>query len=61
MPRKGRKNEPRTDLPPERDPYYEGYFGTGEEEGIVRERDAEDADDVDRKPGAQDDQGGNRG
>jgi hypothetical protein len=27
---------PRTDLPPEREPYYEGYFGT-EEEGVERE------------------------
>ena len=28
---------PRTDLPPVKEPYYEGYFGTDEEEGVVRE------------------------
>ncbi len=27
---------PRTDLPPTREPYYEGYFGTGDEEEKVR-------------------------
>lgn len=31
---------PRTDLPPTREPYDDGYFGTGEEEGVVREREA---------------------
>ncbi len=31
---------PRTDLPPTREPYTDDYFGTGEEEGVVRERDA---------------------
>jgi hypothetical protein len=31
---------PRTDLQPEKRPYDEGYFGTGEEEGVVREREA---------------------
>ena len=31
---------PRTDLPPTREPYADDYFGTGEEEGVVRERDA---------------------
>jgi hypothetical protein len=30
--------KPRTDLPPEKKPYDEGYFGTGEEEGVVKER-----------------------
>jgi hypothetical protein len=43
MPRKpqDRRTEdaPRTDLPPVKEPYYEGYFGTDEEEGVVRERD----------------------
>lgn len=35
-----RKREaPRTDLPPRREPYYGGYFGTEEEEGVERERD----------------------
>lgn len=42
MPRKHvdeRKREaPLTDLPPKREPYYEGYFGTEEEEGVERER-----------------------
>jgi hypothetical protein len=28
---------PRTDLPPTREPYDEGYFGTGDEEEVVRE------------------------
>ena len=31
---------PRTDLPPTREPYDDGYFGTGEEEGVVRETEA---------------------
>ncbi len=32
---------PRTDLPPRRIPYDDDYFGTGEEEGVVRERQAD--------------------
>ncbi len=36
-PRRG--EGPRTDLPPDKDPYYPGYFGTDEEEGAVREQD----------------------
>lgn len=48
---------PRTDLPPEREPYYEGYFGTEEEEGVVRE---EESGDVDRSV-AEDAAGGDRG
>ena len=32
----GSPEAPRTDLTPEREPYYEGYFGT-EEEGVERE------------------------
>ncbi len=35
--RKG--DAPRTDLPPRREPYDEGYFGTGDEEEVVREAD----------------------
>jgi hypothetical protein len=31
---------PRTDLPPTREPYDDGYFGSEEEEGVVREREA---------------------
>ncbi len=42
---------PRTDLPPEREPYYEGYFGTDEEEGVVREEERkEDAPRTDLPP-----------
>ena len=43
MPREGkgaseREGEvPRTDLPPTREPYYQGYFGTGDEEEVVGE------------------------
>lgn len=44
-----RGDEPRTDLPPTREPYDEDYFGTGEEERVVREREespeAESSDD----------------
>ncbi len=32
--------EPRTDLPPRREPYEDDWFGTGEEEGVVRETEA---------------------
>lgn len=40
---------PRTDLTPEREPYYEGYFGTEEEEGVERERDAGEPREADRR------------
>lgn len=33
-----RGNLPRTDLPPKKLPYDDDYFGTGEEEGVVKER-----------------------
>jgi len=36
-PARERGDAPRTDLPPTREPYYEDYFGTGDEEGVVRE------------------------
>jgi hypothetical protein len=43
--REGRADDaPRTDLPPKKEPYYEGYFGTDEEEGVERERQAPDAE-----------------
>jgi hypothetical protein len=46
MPRKpeerGHEEAPRTDLPPVKEPYYEGYFGTDEEEGVVREEESGD-------------------
>ncbi|BDG04709.1 hypothetical protein [Anaeromyxobacter oryzae] len=41
-PRKDAGDAPRTDLPPTREPYDDGYFGTGEEEGVEREREAPD-------------------
>lgn len=57
--RDDRKDEsPRTDLPPEREPYDDGYFGTGEEEGVERERDAEDVERERRR--AEDAAGGDR-
>ena len=43
----GRDEGPRTDLPPKKEPYYEGYFGTGEEENVERE---EEAPDEERSP-----------
>ncbi len=53
---------PRTDLPPEREPYYEGYFGTDEEGGAVREE--EEPGDADRsdadRSAAEDSAGGDR-
>ncbi|HET8540198.1 MAG TPA: hypothetical protein VFL83_10040 [Anaeromyxobacter sp.] len=61
---------PRTDLPPRREPYTDDYFGTGEEEGVVRERDAgdgekkedEEKDEASRGRGAAEDAaGGDRG
>jgi hypothetical protein len=57
---------PRTDLPAGREPYYDGYFGTDEEEGVERERDAgeegEAGEESERKRGAAEDAaGGDRG
>lgn len=49
---------PRTDLPPEREPYYEGYFGTEEEEGVVREE--ESGEGGARRGAAEDAAGGDR-
>lgn len=62
MPRRtdDRRDEaPRTDLPPDREPYYEGYFGTEEEEGVVRERDAS-GDEGPTREIAEDAAGGDR-
>lgn len=39
-----RREMPRTDLPPTKEPYDEGYFGTGEEENVVKEREAPEAE-----------------
>jgi hypothetical protein len=64
MPRKpqDRRTEdaPRTDLPPAKEPYYEGYFGTEEEEGVVRERDASGDEEEAERRGAEDSAGGDR-
>jgi hypothetical protein len=64
MPRKNddhrgtaREDAPRTDLPPTKDPYYEGYFGTDEEEGVVRE---EEEDETERRGASEDAAGGDR-
>lgn len=64
----GAGEAPRTDLPPTREPYTDDYFGTGEEEGVVRERDAGEAEpaepaDVERpraKKAAEEAAGGDR-
>lgn len=48
---KGEQPQPRTDLPPEKRPYDDDYFGTGEEEGVVREREAAGEED-EETPGA---------
>jgi hypothetical protein len=39
---KQREDAPRTDLPPRKIPYDDDYFGSGEEEGVERERQASD-------------------
>ncbi len=49
-PKEGSGDAPRTDLPPTREPYYEGYFGTGDEEGVRGERDAEDEEGIPDDP-----------
>lgn len=53
MPKKGEDpsagEAPRTDLPPAKEPYYEGYFGTDEEEGVEREQEDEGTDGADRR------------
>ncbi len=61
MPRKpeDREDAPRTDLPPVKEPYYEGYFGTDEEEGVVREDESGDDEEVERGA-AEDSAGGDR-
>ena len=67
MPRKpeeDRRNERRdetsaTDLLPRKQPYYEGYFGTEEEEGAVREEESGDVD-APRRGAGEDAAGGDR-
>lgn len=58
----GKQEAPRTDLPPKREPYYEGYFGTGEEEGTEREHDAGKKDEKEERGRsvAEDAAGGDR-
>jgi hypothetical protein len=58
---RGREEAPRTDLPPVKEPYYEGYFGTDEEEGVVREEESGDEDEeVPGRDAAEDAAGGDR-
>ncbi len=38
-PARERGDAPRTDLPPTREPYDDDYFGTADEEEVVREAD----------------------
>jgi hypothetical protein len=65
MPRKPGESErdetPRTDLPPLKEPYYEGYFGTDEEEGVVREDEAGDEAPPADRAHAEESAGGDRG
>jgi hypothetical protein len=56
----GKQEAPRTNLPPKREPYYEGYFGTGEEEGAERERESGDGKDEASRSVAEDAAGGDR-
>jgi hypothetical protein len=59
-----RDEAPRTDLAPEREPYTSGYFGSDEEEGVERERDAgrDDGEEGEReRRAAEDSAGGDRG
>ncbi len=53
-----REDAPRTDLPPRKEPYYEGYFGTEEEESAVREE--EEKDRAPRQGAGEDAAGGDR-
>jgi hypothetical protein len=61
QPSDDRGNAPRTDLPPTREPYTDDYFGTDEEEGVVREREAGDDEQEDEtRRSAEDAAGGDR-
>ncbi len=53
-----KQDAPQTDLPPRKEPYYEGYFGTEEEESVVREED--DSDVAKREGAGEDSAGGDR-
>ncbi len=54
----GGADRPRTDLSPKKIPYDDDYFGSGEEEGVVRERQAGEDDEHhpvrERQPGEDD-------
>jgi hypothetical protein len=59
-----RDEAPRTDLAPEREPYTDGYFGSDEEEGVEREREAPPSGDEEQereRSAAEDAAGGDRG
>jgi hypothetical protein len=53
-----REDAPRTDLPPTKEPYYEGYFGTDEEEGVVREQESGDEEPDEPTRGASEEAAG---
>jgi hypothetical protein len=55
-----RRESPRTDLPPEREPTYEGYFGTDEEEGVVRKEEDEAGGGAPERSASEDSAGGDR-
>jgi hypothetical protein len=55
---RGPEEAPRTDLPPVKEPYYEGYFGTDEEEGVVREEESGDGGEGPAGGGAAEDAAG---
>ena len=55
-----RRGAPRTDLPPRREPYDEGYFRTEEEEGVERERSAGEEGEQPDRGVAEDAAGGDR-
>jgi hypothetical protein len=54
------EDAPRTDLPPAKEPYYEGYFGTDEEEGVVREHEESGDEEGAERHSAEDSAGGDR-
>jgi hypothetical protein len=56
---RSREEAPRTDLPPVKEPYYDGYFGTDEEEGVEREEESGDEPERGRSA-AEDAAGGDR-
>lgn len=65
QPGKQRGDEPRTDLPPKKEPYYEGYFGDEEDAerkaGDSGEAEDEDAAEEEDLPPARPGKGGGEG